>query len=185
MAESVSIDAPRAGRPSGTLETWAIVALGVVLVGLAAAFLIRTSSIGADGSSIVLSFDSWTAEGIGIETVDSNSDGPLLPGDRIAAINGASHETIGAGLLEMPPASGPWSVGDTVTYTVLRDGDVVEVDVTLGRYPLWGVLRGSVRTQGSTLFVASIAALKTHTAEVKASAASGESTTVWNRRPEF
>ena len=57
-------------------------------------------------------------------------------GDVVVAVDGVSMETWAQALLD-PTVSRPhWRFGQTVTYSVLRDGTPVDVPVTLGSYPL-------------------------------------------------
>lgn len=148
-----------------------ILVLGVVLIGVTVAFLVRTTSLGADGSRIVLTFDSWTAAGVAIEPLDPD-DSLLLPGDRLAAINGVTLDEIGEGLLQLPLSSDPWPVGETVNYEVLRDGEIIAVDVSLDRYPLLAVFKETWATVVVTSLILAMAivalAIRPHSAAARA-----------------
>lgn len=158
MAEAVSSGLGRVERPANPWATWTIVVVGVVLVGLALAFFARTMAIGSDGAHISQRADSWNENGVLIEPVELGPGG-LLPGDRVLAVDGVGVEMIGSRLLAVPPASRDWAPGQTVTYTVFRDGEALDVEITLGGYPLAAVLKGAWATVAVSVMILLIASI--------------------------
>ena len=152
MAEAVSPGLPRVEQSPNRLATWATLIVGVVLVGLAVGFFVRTTMLGSDGARTVVALDSWNDQGILLEVIEQRPEG-LEPQDRVVAIDGVNHEAIGTGLLELPPTSRRWAVGDVVTYTVLRDGGTIDFDVTLRGYPFAPKIKEAWATVLATLLI--------------------------------
>ena len=70
-----------------------------------------------------------TAKGLIITPLRGGPEG-FAAGDLVTAVEGRPIE---AWLTTRSP---DWSVGDTVNYTVIRDGQLEEIPIVLGRYPL-------------------------------------------------
>jgi signal transduction histidine kinase len=75
--------------------------------------------------------------------------GSLRSGDVLLAVDGRSLASLAGQLTQWQRPGAQWTFGQTLQYTVERDGAVLEVPVTLGRYPLGGVLAAN---WGSLLF---------------------------------
>lgn len=99
-----------------------------------------------------------TAEGIIVTPLEAGPAG-FEAGDLVAAVNGRPLESYAQALFSGRPARTQWQVGDTVTYTVLRDGRPVEVNVTLAPYPLGAVVRQNWGTILFALLFLAIAAV--------------------------
>ena len=69
---------------------------------------------------------------------------PLLVGDVVTAVNGQPL-TDDVQMRSSPPPTN-WVNGDTVNYTLQRQGKMIDVPVTLHRLPLSGILRGIANT---------------------------------------
>ncbi len=87
-------------------------------------------------------------------TALASDPGGLQTGDRVTAIDGLPMDAWAGALLCWrpfckPPERPRWRVGDTVTYTVLRENRPTEVAVTLIRWPLAANLR---RDWGAMLY---------------------------------
>jgi two-component system NarL family sensor kinase len=86
----------------------------------------------ADGALTRPTPEGWTSAGLQV----TESAGPLHAGDLVTAVDGVP-------ILSPQPAFG---FGDTVTYTVVRDGQTLDVPVTLFRYPFLELLRDNLWT---------------------------------------
>lgn len=86
----------------------------------------------ADGALTRPSAASWSAAGL----VVTESAGPLHAGDLVTAVNGVP-------VTRVQPSFG---FGDTLTYTVTRHEQILNVPVTLHRYPFLEFLRDNLWT---------------------------------------
>ncbi|MFD1366280.1 histidine kinase [Actinoplanes sichuanensis] len=86
----------------------------------------------ADGALTRPSAESWTTAGLRV----TESAGPLHAGDLVTAVNGIP-------VTRTQPA---FAFGDTVTYTVMRGEQTLNVPVTLFRYPIPQLLRDNLWT---------------------------------------
>ena len=119
---------PERARLSILLASALMVALGVAFVWLQ----ITTPS---DGARLDPGQPAWRSNGVVVTPLREQSSG-LRAGDVVVAVDGVSMKTWAQALLD-PTVSRPhWRFGQTVTYSVLRDGTPVDVPVTLGSYPL-------------------------------------------------
>lgn len=100
----------------------------------------------SDGARLNQHHRAWRANGVLVSPIEERPGG-LRSGDRVVAVNGRTMESW-AQLLFAPTAPRPtWQFGQTIMYTVVRGGRVLDVPVTLERYPLaaalgdeWGVI---------------------------------------------
>jgi two-component system, NarL family, sensor kinase len=92
--------------------------------------------------------DNITAEGVIVTPLE---DGPagFEAGDLVTAVNGRSLESYAQALFSGRPMGSQRQVGDTITYTVRRDGQLAQVSVTLAPYPLAAIVR---QNWGTILF---------------------------------
>jgi len=67
------------------------------------------------------------ADKAGLRGTGYDAEGNLVLGDVIVAVNGESV----ANLEELRALLGRYKVGDTVTLTIIRDGEPLEIEVTL------------------------------------------------------
>src|SRR5262245_61425046 len=82
----------------------------------------------------------WSRDGVVVTPLVAESGG-LRQGDVVIAVGGQSLESWAEALFR-PGAPYPQvCFGQTVTYTVLRDGHLMEVPVRLGSYPLGALLQ--------------------------------------------
>lgn len=105
-------------------------ALTLVLLGVAAWCVWSRATSPTDGTTVSPS-DSGVSIGA-IVVSDRDPASPFELGDQITAIDGAALADRAARL----PGGGSVEVGDRISYTVLRDGRALELDVTLRPYPV-------------------------------------------------
>ncbi|GAB4481646.1 MAG: hypothetical protein Kow00124_29660 [Anaerolineae bacterium] len=131
----------------------ALIVLGVAIfnITLFGVFLAIRLSLPSDGARLQPGMEVYADAGVIVTPFDGQVRG-LEQGDVVVAIEGRSVESWADLLLCWRPfCDAPdrprWRVGDTVTYTVLRESRPTEVDVTLIRYPLaanlhrdWGAM---------------------------------------------
>jgi len=136
------------------------VALSTGLAGVVAAlaFLLLQATQPSDGAHLRPGGDSVVPDGL---IVSPLGEGALMEGDRVVAIEGVPVSSLARRLVggrAGPPAATPeqvatvrgaWRHGGTVRYRVQRDGELLQVEVPLGRHPLAAAVR---RTWGTILF---------------------------------
>jgi two-component system, NarL family, sensor kinase len=104
----------------------------------------------SDGARLEPGSSALLKDGVEI-TVMRPQPGGLETGDIVTAVDGDSLE-IWAQALFMPSTFRPdWQHGETIRYTVDRSGQILNLQVTLGSYPLQEVLR---QNWGTILFAA-------------------------------
>lgn len=125
------------------------VAVAIVFIAMAGAFLLARMLGPSDGARLEPGTPVWYSDGVTVTTLVEQSGG-LRTGDRVIAIAGESL-TVWADQVLNPAAPRPrWQVGDIVPYTVLRDGQRIELRVQLIPYPLPAVL---ARSWSTLLFI--------------------------------
>lgn len=134
MQTTQAITASRAVRTE--LGALGVLGLAVLLVSIAVLFTGYRIAVPSDGGAGGYVTTGWTVDGL---TVASARDGsPLRPGDVVTAVNGVPLSTWlsdAAGLTR--PAL---HAGDTLDYTVMRNGGPLTLAVPLAGYPLAEVL---------------------------------------------
>lgn len=108
------------------------------------AFILRRGLLPTDGTR--LTPGGITLQGIRIAVIDPPHE-ILQTGDLIEKVAGITIEQWANSLIGDPPRPSGWSGGDSVIYTVRRDGSLRDMTVPLGRYPLgaafianWGTI---------------------------------------------
>ncbi len=113
----------------------AILLTAATMVALGVAFVWLHLATPSDGARLDPGQPVWRPDGV-VVTVLREQPGGLRTGDVVVAVDGTSLESW-AQALDDPTASRPtWRYGQAVTYTVQRDGQQMDVPVTLGSYPL-------------------------------------------------
>ena len=128
------------GRSYG--EHLPLIALVVLLVGVPLAFTwvhVRTPFA---NDRLPHGTDAMTAEGVIVAPLEAGPPG-LRAGDVVTEVDGRSLEAW------MRSPDGGRQVGDTVAFSVIRDEERVEINVTPEQYPLGAILR---REWGTVLF---------------------------------
>jgi two-component system NarL family sensor kinase len=136
----------------------------VVNLALFGAFLGLRLARPSDGARLQPGADAYTADGVIVTPLVDEADS-LQPGDVVVTVAGRTLESWAEALLCwrpfcVPPERPHWRAGDTVIYSVLRDGGLQEVEVVLRPYPLganlrqdWGAVAFALASLGLTLFV--------------------------------
>lgn len=112
-----------------------IPALGVVLLGIS--FLLLHLTGPSDGARLSPGQSVWRPDGVVVTPLQS---GGLHQGDVVVAVEGKSMEVWAQGLFNVGEARPQWHAGQTIAYTVLRNGRIENVSVTLGPYPLGAIV---------------------------------------------
>lgn len=118
---------------------WVVLPLSAALLTLAGAFLWLRIATPTDGARLQPGANAWRADGVVVTPLVEG--GGLRAGDVVIAVGGRSLESIAQSLVDFNQPRRPWSFGQAVTYTVRRDGQTLDVPLTLGRYPFAAVLR--------------------------------------------
>lgn len=132
-------DAERMWSPRARLVA---IAVSLIAVGLAVTFVVLRLTTPGDGARLDPGHDVWRANGVVVTPLEPRADG-LRAGDVVMAIEGRSMESWTQALFAPFDPHTPRMaahMGQHVTYTVLRAGELTQVDVTLGPYPLWANL---------------------------------------------
>ena len=113
--------------------------LAVAAIALAALLLIGADiglriSSPSDNAHLRIA-NPWKEDGVVISPVREKAGG-LQEGDVVVAVKGKSMESWVQGLFNLSPERPGWEVGQTVEYRVKRGGELINVPVTLDRYPL-------------------------------------------------
>lgn len=125
----------RKGR--GYLGTLALAAL---LIAPAVAFLLLHLFTPFDNGRLLPGSDAVTAHGIVVTPLQSGPPG-FRAGDLVTKMEGQSLDALVARSLRAPLV---WrGVGESVSYTVLRDGQSLQVTINAGPYPIGEVLRSN------------------------------------------
>ncbi len=123
------------------------------LIFLAVTFLWLHLVTPSDGARLQPGEAVWQEEGVIVTPLVDQPEG-LQKGDVVLAVNGQSLETWAQVLFQPGLPRPDWQLGELVLYTVRRDERLVEVQVTLRRYPLgtilsleWGTILFAVLSQ--------------------------------------
>ncbi len=100
----------------------------------------------SDGARLPPGEPQFVGRGLRLELL---RPGSLRSGDILLAVDGQSIASLASQLTHGQRPGARWNFGQTLQYTIERDGAVLEVPVTLGRYPLGGVLAAN---WGSIIF---------------------------------
>jgi two-component system NarL family sensor kinase len=124
-------------EPARTRFAVVIVAITAVLLGVA--FLLLQVSSPSDGARLAPGQPVLRVDGVVVTPIQEEPGG-LRRGDVVVAVAGRSMESWAQALFQ-PGAPRPhWQFGQTITYTVVRNGHHLEVPVTLGQYPLGAIV---------------------------------------------
>ena len=118
---------------------FAVITFSIIAVLLGVAFLLLHMTGPSDGARLAPGEPDWRPDGVIVTPIKEQSTG-LQQGDVVVAVEGSSIESWTQALLEPGIARPQWHVGQTITYTVVRNGHRLDVPVTLEPYPLGAIL---------------------------------------------
>lgn len=110
-----------------------------VTISLAAGFLWLHLATPFDGARLQPGTQVWQPNGVVVTPLSERADG-LRRGDLVVAVDGRSMEQWSQMLLQFNVQRPSLQVGQTVTYIVQRNGQLIKLPVTFTRYPLRVVL---------------------------------------------
>lgn len=118
---------------------WRAIAIALAVILVFIAYLSLVVSSPSDGVHLRID-NGWRREGIEASLMTEGLSG-LQEGDLVVAIGGRSIESLVESAFRLTDDRPEWSIGDTVVYRVIRDGEALEVPVTLARYPLGELMK--------------------------------------------
>jgi signal transduction histidine kinase len=116
----------------------------------------------SDGARIERGIYMWESEGLRMSPLLDQPEG-LRSGDLVIAVEGHSVEFWAEALFAFDEQAPRWAIGQTLTYTIMRDERRIELPVTLGRYPLSAILKqewGAILSEMLMLLVAGFVFVK-------------------------
>jgi signal transduction histidine kinase len=122
--------------------------IAIVNVALFVAYAWMQITGASDGAHLEPGAPVWTAQGVVVTSLAERADG-LRTGDLVLSVADRSVESWVTTNLTCPPVlcteigRPEWSKGQQVIYTVLRDGQQLELPIRLESYPLAALLRSS------------------------------------------
>jgi two-component system NarL family sensor kinase len=126
----------------------AVLLVGIGMLVLAGAFLCLHVTTPSDGARLEPGEQVWRPQGVLVTPLEDRPGG-LQGGDLVLAVEGRSMESWAQALFDPGTSCPDWQFGESITYTVLRDGQRLDVAVTLERYPFGAILR---KNWGTILF---------------------------------
>ena len=118
-------------------SAWWVTTLSVIALLLAGLYLALHLTVPSDGACMDYGDrpSLWTSDGIVLAPIDPQASS-LRRNDVLIALDGTSLPDVARALLYFSSTRPHLEFGQTVTYTVQRGGQVLDVVVTLGPYPL-------------------------------------------------
>ncbi len=116
-----------------------VVLIAIVVVLPAVAFLWLHLASPSDGARMEPGLAVWRSDGVVLTALGVQANG-LRPGDVLVAVDGTSVESWAKRLFDLRVSRPQWHFDQTVTYTVVRQGHQLNIPVSLGHYPLSGIL---------------------------------------------
>ncbi|MBI3740944.1 MAG: hypothetical protein HY257_04205 [Chloroflexi bacterium] len=136
-----------------------VIAISIVIALSAATFILLHTTSPFDGAHLQPGERVWKSNGVQVTPLATSRAG-LQRGDIVIAVEGKSIEAWVRALLSVNSARPAWKIGQTVVYTVERDGNRVEVPIILRAYSLaeifneyWGMILFAFASQVLGTFV--------------------------------
>jgi two-component system NarL family sensor kinase len=144
-AGSSTITAPVSAQETSpalhyAFRRWIVLVISGLALLLGVAFVWLHGASPSDGTRFEPGQQTWIPAGVVVSPLERQPGG-LEAGDVIVSINGRSLESWEEGFFDLEAPHPQWHIGQTVTYTVQRNGHVVTVPVVLQRYPWQGILQ--------------------------------------------
>jgi signal transduction histidine kinase len=134
-------------KPLKRASLSALLVAGVAIFPVAG-FLWLHLAMPFDGVRLQFGAQVWQPNGVVVTPLDEQADG-LRAGDLVVAVDGRSMEAWAQRLFQISAQRPHWQVGQTVIYTVQRNGQRIDLPITFAQYPLGAVL---ARGWGTWLF---------------------------------
>jgi signal transduction histidine kinase len=134
MQTTQAITAPRAARTE--IGALGVAGMAALMLLVAVLFVAYRAAVPSDGSAAGYVTTGWTADGLAVAS--SRAGSPLRAGDVVTAVNGVPLATWLGGARGLPHPL--LRAGSVVSYTVLREGATLSLQVPLVGYPLGEVL---------------------------------------------
>lgn len=142
-----------------TREQRLIFIVALLVFTVTALFFWRRISGPSDSARVEPGQAAWRQEGLVVTSLGEQPGG-LRSGDLVVAVDGRALADWAGSIFRPDEPSPAWRMGQTVAYQVLREGQLQEVQVTLGQYPwievirrYWGVMLFVLVSQLVTTFV--------------------------------
>ncbi len=117
-----------------------VLLVALMVLSLAGAFLWLNVSSPSDGTRLPPGDQSaWKPDGVVVIPLEDRPDG-LGAGDVVTAIDGQPLESYGRMLFDLSAPRPQWHIGQTLHYSIVRDGRALVLPVTLGAFPLGSIL---------------------------------------------
>lgn len=131
----------------------------LALLSLGGAALWSQATDPSDGTRLSLQQTVWRSDGVVATTIDEQP-GSLRNGDLVVAVEGGALGSSARSLFAPASSRPALQVGETLTYTVVREGRTLDVPVTLRRFPLaanlayaWGIVALALAFLAVAMFV--------------------------------
>ena len=145
MKHPMKVDATKAG-PLDTLRftasSWVVLGVAMVLVVIFWTFIGVHAAGPSDGARFMWGAPAFRPNGVEVAPLKDEAGG-FRNGDVVVAIEGRPLESWIRDRSAPWTARSRWDVGQTVTYTVERDGGTLDLRFALGKYPLGAILARS------------------------------------------
>ncbi len=134
--------------PGKSAGYWAVLAVALIGLATGTVFVWRNAVRPSDGARLEPGNDGITPRGLRLTSLQP-SQAALQPGDLLLQVEGIGMQAWTRSLTGSPPARLPGAFGETLTYTIERDGDRFDLPVRLDRYPLGAI---TARNWGTIVF---------------------------------
>jgi hypothetical protein len=135
------VSAPEtSSAPHYTFRRWIVLFISGMALVLGVTFVWLHAASPSDGTRSEPGQQTWIPAGVVVSPLQRQPEG-LEAGDVIVSINGRSLESWEEGLFNLEAPHPQWHIGQTVMYTVQRNGHVFTVPVVLEPYPWQGILQ--------------------------------------------
>ncbi|MBI4340251.1 MAG: hypothetical protein HY680_09935 [Chloroflexi bacterium] len=136
------------GSPRFTKASWLTLGVSVFFLALFVLFVLLHVIAPCDEARLQPGTQAWRPGGVVVASLGEQTGG-LQSGDLVIGVNGRSMESWARDILSPLKPRPLWKAGQTLTYTVVREGSPLDVEVTLGDYPLGTTL---AKDWGAVLF---------------------------------
>jgi two-component system NarL family sensor kinase len=126
--------------PTWLPSTWLILAGALFAISFGAIFVGRHLALPSDGARLEPGGNAITSDGVILTPLHPDSS-PLQVGDLVVAVDGVALETWARNLFSPNKGAPRRAAGDTLRYTVIRQGKSFDLPIQLGAYPFGAIVR--------------------------------------------